>query len=370
MSRMSLVLCCAAGLIAVPLTTARAEDPPVNPALKAVRVLRLAGERPAEADASAFAFAQAAPASEYWIGLGLGELADIVKKQLGLEHGLVVEDAFPDSPAAKAGFQQHDILTSVGDKALKEPADLVKAVEEAKETALWIELLRGGKELTLKVTPVKRPEPENIEARVIRVPAGAPGELQAEIKKLEEALAQLKGKVGGDGLSLMFARPGVVTAHAYTRSANLPKDLSVTVTKEGDQPAKIHVKKGDQQWDVTEEKLSELPDDVRPHVHQFFGRLWAPGLKEMAERMRVGGPKVAPYPPQAAVPSPVPPQPAVPGVAPPTPVPPPETRSPRAFSYRIESRGTEDKLDAIMKELKSLRKDLDEMRGKPAEEKK
>src|SRR5688572_7138696 len=221
---------------ALPLaSTVSAEDPPATryAPTPAVRSLRLVAEQLADPEAGAFAFPQEIPHSDYWIGVGIGELADIVKHQLGIEHGLVVNDAYPDSPASKAGFQQHDILTKVGDKALKEPADLVKAVDEAKETELSITLLRGGKEMTLKVSPMKRPEPEVRETQILRVPAGASGELQAEIKKLEEALAQLKGKVGGDGLSLMFARPGVVTAHAFTRSANLPKDLSVSVTKEG-----------------------------------------------------------------------------------------------------------------------------------------
>jgi S1-C subfamily serine protease len=82
-----------------------------------------------------------------------GELSDIVKEQLGLEHGLLVDNVFPESPAIKAGFKKNDILVKVGDQPLKEAADLVKAVEEAKETEVTIGLLRGGKELSLKVRP-------------------------------------------------------------------------------------------------------------------------------------------------------------------------------------------------------------------------
>jgi hypothetical protein len=324
------------------------------------RVLRILDEKLVDADAARFAYAAEAPASRYWIGIGLGELPEIAKKQLGIEHGLVVGEAFPESPAAKAGFQAHDILMKVGETALKEPADLVKAVEEAKETEMSITLLRGGKELTLKVTPMKRPEPEI--ANVVRMPAGAPGELQGEIRKLEEALAQLKNKAGGEGLSLMFARPGVVMAHAFTRPADLPKDLSVQITKEGDQPTKIHVKKGDKEWNLTEEKLGELPDDVRPHVQNFFGRLWTPLRMHGGARYGAAGP----YSPPVTVPVPVPPQ----SPAKATPVPPPETRNPRAFSYRIETRGTDQKLDEIMKELKQLRKEVDELRANPEDEKK
>ena len=52
----------------------------------------------------------------------------------------------------------------------------------------------------------------------------------------------------------------------------LPKDMSVTITKEGEQPAKIVVKQGDKTWETTEDKLDDLPDEVRGHVQSFLGR--------------------------------------------------------------------------------------------------
>jgi membrane-associated protease RseP (regulator of RpoE activity) len=307
-----------------------------------------------------------APASKYWIGIGLGELNEIVKEQLGLEHGLVVDDVMPDSPALAAGFKKNDILVKVGDKALQGPAELVAAVEEAQETELAIGVLRGGKETTIKVTPTKRPEP-TYEARVIELPQGAGGELRDEIKRLEEALNMLKDKAGKEGLGIVFARPGVVAQNIDAlKRDEFPKELSISVHKEGDKPAEIHVKQGDKEWKVTEDKMGELPDDVRPHVHHFFGRLWGPGIREMGMRSLVGGPKLAPG--VARVPSVRPPVPAPQSV----PVDPPVAapRTTRSYQYRLESRGSDDKLDEIMKELKALRKEVDELRGKPSEEKK
>jgi hypothetical protein len=55
----------------------------------------------------------------------------------------------------------------------------------------------------------------------------------------------------------------------------LPANMSVFISKEGDQPAKIVVKRGDQKWEVTEKELDKLPADVRPHVERMLGRgLW------------------------------------------------------------------------------------------------
>src|SRR5438132_883760 len=97
----------------------------------------------------------------------------------------------------------------------------------------------------------KRPEKERLEIRTARP------QIDAEIKRLEEALESLKNKAGKEGLGLFFARPGVVSpdAKTYARLApfpkdfkgEFPKDLSVRIDKEGDQPTKIHVKRGDKE---------------------------------------------------------------------------------------------------------------------------
>ena len=175
----------------------------------------------------------------------------------------------------------------------------------------------------------------------------------------------LKDKAGNDGLGIVFARPGVVAqnANVFMKRGEFPKDLSISVHKEGDKPAEIHVKKGDKEWKVTEDKMGELPDDVRPHVHHFFGSLWGPGLKEMATRSLVGGPKVATGVARVPVVRPPMPVPTSP-VAPPVPAP------TCAYQYRLESRGSDEKFDAILKELKQLRKDVDELRGKPDDDEK
>ena len=73
------------------------------------------------------------------------------------DQGLVIEKVTPDSPAAKAGFEPHDILLKAGKKPLKQIADLAGAIQEAKDQALLLEFKRDGKLLTIAVTPAKRP---------------------------------------------------------------------------------------------------------------------------------------------------------------------------------------------------------------------
>jgi hypothetical protein len=51
----------------------------------------------------------------------------------------------------------------------------------------------------------------------------------------------------------------------------LPADLRIEIEKEGNQPAKITVKKENKKWEVTEDNLDDLPADVRPHVEGMLG---------------------------------------------------------------------------------------------------
>jgi serine protease Do len=96
---------------------------------------------------------------EYWVGLPAGPVDATLREHLGLPagNGLIVGDVPPESPAAKAGFKRHDILLKAGDKDLTGEDRLRAAVQEAKDKPLSFTLLRAGKEMTLAVTPEKRP---------------------------------------------------------------------------------------------------------------------------------------------------------------------------------------------------------------------
>lgn len=357
----------------------------------------------APADEAPAAAEPPAPVSQYWLGIQLAEVPEILRKHLSLDGGILVENVFPQSPAEKAGFAQHDILVRTGDKAIKEPADIQEAVEEAKETELTITVLRGGKETTIKATPAKRPEqPPGAEGGAEQLAPAANPELQGHIRQLEEALQGLKAKAGGD-LGIWLARPGVVASRAaMTRKVEFPKNLSITIRKEGGTPAKISVKKDDKEWEVAEDKVGELPEDVRPHVQQLLGQHGVQGLRLAAPLPGVPG--TAAYPHTVRVrpdgrvegaitvaPAPVP-TPAASG-SPYNPATAPALAQPKIHTYRANVAGatgraassTDAKLDAILRklderndgaleklqnEVKQLRKELEELRGSKSEERK
>lgn len=204
---------------------------------------------------------------QYWLGIMCTPLDDeLLKAQLGVEHGLVVREVVGDSPAAKAGLQEHDILIQVGDQALADLRTLVAQIEETGERALTLTFLRQGERQTVEVTPVKRPAESEANT------AKADKEAADEWKMLQENLYQMQvpkiiQEEQQDGTKMLFIMPGVVLSdHAQS----FPKDLEVTITKKGDETARIIVQRGDDRWEVDANSLEKLPEDIRPHITQML----------------------------------------------------------------------------------------------------
>jgi hypothetical protein len=319
---------------------------------------------------------------EFWIGVQLEPLPELVKSQLQLERGMVVVHVFDDSPAAKAEFKINDILLRAGDKDIVGPEDLIHAVNEAKDKELAIRALRGGSETTLKVTPARR-QADRIELQV------SPETPHAEVVR---ALEELYKKTPDGDVRLFALRPGGV--FAFAQAEKFPGNLEVTIEKRGDKPATIRVKRiqdgEDKTWEVTEDKIDELPEDVRPHVQQMLGGqvLAAPqhlqlrieeararaqdqaaqanakmreAQQHLDRTLREYKVRVRPMAPGAA-PGPAPP------VAPPLRI----TRLPGAGDSSIQAKLDEilrkldqpqsDSLQRLQREVERLRRDLEELR--------
>ena len=195
--------------------------------------------------------------SEFWVGVECRPIDEALRSQLGLqEAGLVVDQVLPESPAAKAEVKPQDILLAVNDKPLKRVQDLIAVLEESKDKELKFKALRGGKETTIKVSPAKRPEG------------------QAGGERVRDLVVRHFGPEGADmvrqPLRMQFLHPGLVLPPGAPGRNELPDDVSVTVRKEGKKPATVEVKRGDKNWNTTEDKLTDLPDDVRGPLEGFF----------------------------------------------------------------------------------------------------
>ena len=229
-------------------------------------------EKPAATPAEAAA-ATADSAARYWLGI-LGVPADApLKTHLKLAAGVVVEQVVPDSPAAKAGIRENDILLKFGDVQLTDVESLMKVVAENEDREAKLTLLREGKETTVTVKPAERPAGLAIPA----LPGARDWRPLTDwmMKRLE------RGELGDDPMRMFFVQPGLVVPkelkgrfEMFTTppvTLQLPKNTSITITRQDEGPAKIVVQQGDQKWEVTEKELDKLPEDVRPSVKAMLG---------------------------------------------------------------------------------------------------
>jgi membrane-associated protease RseP (regulator of RpoE activity) len=189
-------------------------------------------------------------AAKHWIGVHAEPIDDAIKAQLNLEDRLIVRAVMPDSPAAKGGLKPHDILLKFGDREIRNLDELLKAVSDNDGKAIKLVVLRAGKESTLDIQPTERPADVRETNSPDRLPV---------VRALEDWLREPREE------RLPFVGPGL----RYELNA-LPGNLSITVTKHNDEPAKISVKWDDDSWEITESEIGKLPEELREHVQRHL----------------------------------------------------------------------------------------------------
>jgi hypothetical protein len=217
-------------------------------------------------------------APKYWIGLAGGKIMpDHVLRahvELPEDIGLLVASVVPNSPAAKAGIKQYDILLRANDTDLHEMEELVNLVisEGEKKGQIALEVLRKGERETVYLKPEDRPAdaPRPQLGGNFGQGFGGGGGF-AGPEGLPERLMQEFG--GRFPMEFRNFGPGVIVGEGGAGIAQLPNGVSISINKQEGQPTKITVKRGDETWEVTgddAESLKQLPEDLRPSVEQML----------------------------------------------------------------------------------------------------
>jgi PDZ domain len=97
----------------------------------------------------------------YRIGVTLSEADGTLRSHLKLAdgEGLVVTEVVDDSPAAKMGVKQHDVLIELDGKRLTSVEAINGQIQEIKDKTVLLKLLRSGQEVTCQIAPKKSSEP-------------------------------------------------------------------------------------------------------------------------------------------------------------------------------------------------------------------
>lgn len=227
------------------------------------------------------------PASDRWIGVVCEPIEDALRSQLDVpeNEGLIVTSVVPGAPAEKAGLREHDVLLQIDDEPLREVADLVAKIRGADKRGLSVTYLRKGKRITQTVTPEPRPD----QATWMGGEGPAEGVTNIDPQKLHTWLEELKNQGAKGALNFRVFGPGLEFHGVQGKKIDLPNQLSVEINKEGDEPARIKVRRGDETWEITEDHIDDLPEDVRPFVSGMMGQGGAgnalmyrlPGLQEL-----------------------------------------------------------------------------------------
>jgi len=99
--------------------------------------------------------------NRYRIGVTLSEADGTLRSHLKLAdgEGLVVTEVVDDSPAAKMGVKQHDVLIELDGKRLTTVEAVNGQIQEIKDKTVLLKLLRSGQEVTCQIAPKKSSEP-------------------------------------------------------------------------------------------------------------------------------------------------------------------------------------------------------------------
>ena len=128
-----------------------------------------------------------------WLGVAIQNITPAIAKSLGMDpdqpQGALVASVTPNSPAAKVGIKQGDVVTRAGGRPIKNVHDLPRIVAAVPiGQKLDLTVIRGGKETTLAATIAETQEQPQ---RVAAAPGGSgeeAGSLGLQLAALDPAL--------------------------------------------------------------------------------------------------------------------------------------------------------------------------------------
>jgi len=211
--------------------------------------------------------------ADFYIGLVCFPVDGALRAQLGLaeNQGLRVDQVLPKGPGAKAGVQQFDVLITAGSTELSNIENLTDAVQKAGKANAELELglVRAAKKQVLRIAPERRAGGDAMRFLTV-VPDGGKILMGNSIVPLQVENMDLQhyGK-----FDVHVVRPPMVVAKVKAAvDGKLPKNLSISITRRGSEPAQLVVKRDELTWEISEKELDKLPQDVRGHVERMLGK--------------------------------------------------------------------------------------------------
>ncbi len=224
------------GVVAVPMMQVASADEAAQQEVKA----ESKDEKPAE--------------KKYWLGVQLAPTPEILVKHVERlkDGGAMVAGVAPESPAEKAGFKAGDHILKVNEVTVTAPEQVVDVVRDSNGQAMNVRVLRGLEIESLAVQPEEAP---------------------AEAAPQVQSIRRVPTMPGQPGAHFRFFGPGQVVPPQFRvglAGEDLPQNLMIRVEKQGDGPTKLHIERDGKSWDVTEDNVDELPEDLQGVAKRYL----------------------------------------------------------------------------------------------------
>jgi membrane-associated protease RseP (regulator of RpoE activity) len=92
------------------------------------------------------------------IGVGVFYLTDQLEQYFGVEHGILINNILPNSPAAKVGLKAGDVIVEMDGLPVTGAFGLFNAINDKREGDITFKIVRDRKSLMFSVTPQRKIE--------------------------------------------------------------------------------------------------------------------------------------------------------------------------------------------------------------------
>ena len=158
------------------------------------------------------------------LGVQVQSVGPDIAESLGMKsaQGAIVAAVTTDSPAAKAGLKQGDVVTKVNGEAIKDAGDLTRRIGELKPGAgITLSFVRDGSERTAQVTLAAQPTEKSANTE-------AKPDAQARPLGLELAPGSQTAKSGEKGVRIVNVDPNGAAAAKGVKSGDIILDVAGT----------------------------------------------------------------------------------------------------------------------------------------------
>ena len=182
-----------------------------------------------------------------WLGVRLQQMSPDLAEGLGLPtaSGALVAEVTPNGPANKGGLRNGDLVTGFDGKPVADMRSLTRIVADtAIGKTVNVDVLRGGKKQTLRVTVAKLNEASAAPAANVKA-APAPAQSKSKVAQLGLSLAVLDAnargqfKIGANVKGVVITqvaddtpakernlKPGDVIVQVQGQAVNTPDDVA------------------------------------------------------------------------------------------------------------------------------------------------